>query len=162
MDTNTVSGLLNLISAAVTPVVLISACAALILGINNKHTGVSDRMRALAAEYRHTETPPSRRTQILDQIPIFYRRFWLTWYALGSLYGAVMLFTGTALLIILTRRRLSTGPLITLTLFEIGVVLMFVASCLEILEVAFSLKSLRIEMRDLPSSEPAPAPPSPK
>ncbi|HLV81059.1 MAG TPA: DUF2721 domain-containing protein [Chthonomonadaceae bacterium] len=154
METNTVSGLLDLISAAVTPVVLISACAALILGINNKHTGISDRMRTMAAEYRQAETLPARRRQIYDEILVFRRRFRLTWYALGALYGAVMLFTATTLQIIFTHRRLATGPMSTLALFEAGVVLMFVASCLEIFEVFFSLKSLDIEMRDLPSSPP--------
>src|SRR5579884_2344673 len=156
MGTNTVVGLLDLISAAVTPVVLISACAALILGINNKHTGISDRMRILAAEYRQADTSPSRRRQILDQIPIFFRRFRLTWYALGALYGAVMLFTATTLQIILTHRRLATGPMSTLALFDSGVGFMFVAACMEIVEVILFLASLAIEIRDIPSTEPAP------
>jgi hypothetical protein len=45
---------LSLISAAVTPVVMISACAVLIMGIASKHAGLSDRVRTLASEYRAT------------------------------------------------------------------------------------------------------------
>ena len=154
MDTNTVSGLLNLVSAAVTPVVLISACGALVIGINNKHTGISDRIRLMAAEYRQAETEPTRRRQILDEFPVFHRRFRLTWYALVALYGAVMLFTATTLQIVLTHRRLVSGPMSTLALFDTGVVLMFVASCMEIGEVALSIRTLSIEMRDIPTSPP--------
>ena len=45
-------GLLQLINAAVTPVVMISACATLIIGINTKHSGAADRVREIARRYR--------------------------------------------------------------------------------------------------------------
>src|SRR5438552_10239630 len=97
----TSSALLQLISAAVTPVVMISACAALILGINNKHTGISDRLRNLLVECRNSDTPKERRDQLLEESAVFYRRFRLTLYSLFALYAAVIAFTLTALLLLL-------------------------------------------------------------
>jgi hypothetical protein len=49
------------ISAAVTPVVMISANAILISAISAKHQSMSDRLRALTAEWRNPATPVTRR-----------------------------------------------------------------------------------------------------
>jgi hypothetical protein len=150
MNPGTLSGLLQLLSAAVTPVVMISACAALILGVNNKHSGLSDRLRSIATEYRQPGAPETRRQQIRDQIPVFHQRFLYTWIALWTLYGAVITFTLTVLLIVLTQTRVLTSANGTLSLFILGVVLMLVAAGMEIAEIALAHRSLRIEIRDIP------------
>ena len=158
MDTNSVSGLLSLISSAVTPVVLISACAALIMGTNNKIMVVTDRLRHIAAEYRQAATSPARRQQILEQIPVFYRRYRLSWYAQTLLYVAVTLFITTTLQIILIQRQLTFIPWLSLLFFGIGILLMLVACCLEIREVFLSRRCMEIEIHDLYSPQTVPAP----
>src|SRR5580698_5017740 len=80
-DTGAVASLLHIISAAVTPVVMISACASLLLTINNKHSNISDRMRNLAVELRSGNCTPARRKQVLSEIGVFRRRFSLTYVA---------------------------------------------------------------------------------
>src|SRR5260370_25473130 len=68
------------ISAAVTPVVMISANAILISAITSKHQSMSDRLRALTAEWRNAATPVTRREAIADQLRLFEERLrWVTW-----------------------------------------------------------------------------------
>src|SRR5579862_6452474 len=135
MGAGTSSALLQLISAAVTPVVMISACAALILGINNKHSSIADRIRTSLAESRLPGTQAARRKQLGEQIPLFYRRYLFTWASLVALYVAVMVFTLTTLLLVFTQRRVLTFDSGTLTLFVAGVVLMLAAACFELAEI---------------------------
>lgn len=149
MNSGITSSLLQLISAAVTPVVMISACAALILGINNKHTAISDRIRGFAAECRAANTPATRKAQLEGEACIFYRRFKLTWYALGALYCAVGMFTVMVLLIVFTQRRALTFENGTLFLFILGIVLMMIAALCELIEIRLSLHSLYMDMQDV-------------
>src|SRR6202034_4074165 len=52
MQVNSAQGTMAAIAAAVTPVVMISANAILIGTISSKHQAMSDRVRALTAEWR--------------------------------------------------------------------------------------------------------------
>ncbi len=149
MEPNASAGLLQLISAAVTPVVMISACAGLILGVNNKHTSLSDRIRDAARECRLAITTPDRREQLLEQLAVFHRRFLLTWMSLCALYGATAAFTLTTLLIVFAQRKLAVAGSGTLPFFLLGVGLMLLATCLEVCEIALSTRGLHIEMRGL-------------
>src|SRR5579862_4482129 len=78
------------ISAAVTPVVMISANAILISAISSKHQSMSDRLRALTAEWRNEATPVARREVIAAQVRLFNKRLvWVTW-------SHIVLYTATA------------------------------------------------------------------
>src|SRR5436309_10350926 len=66
---------LTVISAAVTPIVMISAAAALILGLNQKHNSLSERLRQLMAEFRTPQTTAERRANIWEQVILFRLRF---------------------------------------------------------------------------------------
>ena len=157
MNPNVLPVFLQTISAAVTPVVMLSACSTLILGINTKHTGLSDRVRAATMEYRQQETSESRRTQLVQEIGIFHQRFVLTWLALCVLYGAVIFFILTTLLIIVMQNKMRIGSGAPLSLFIFGVALMLCAAFLELGETSLAAKSLRVEMKDiltLPHSAP--------
>ena len=149
MNYGITSSLLQLISAAVTPVVMISACAALILGINNKHTAIADRIRGFGAECRQATTTEARKVQLEKEAGIFFRRFRLTWYALGALYVAVGMFTIMILLIVFTQRRQLSYDNGTLILFIAGIVLMMVASICELIEIRLSIHSLEVDMQDV-------------
>lgn len=157
MNPNLLPVFLQVISAAVTPVVMLSACSTLILGINAKHTALSDRVRAATVEFRQKETADARRSQLVQEVGIFHRRFVFTWLALCALYGAVILFILTTLLIILMQNRMHIGGSGPLSLFVGGVALMLCAALLEFAEIALATKSLHVEMKDiltLPAANP--------
>lgn len=149
MNSGATSALLQLISAAVTPVVLISACAALILGINNKHSAVSDRLRKFAADLRDTSLESDRKTQVSAQISVFFQRFRLTWVSLASLYSAVIAFIVMIFVIILAQQERLHRPAIALSLFFLGIAFMLLAVAAEMLEIRLSIRSLEIELQDV-------------
>jgi len=149
VDPGITSGLLQLISAAVTPVVLISACAALILGVNNKHTAIADRLRTFAAELRGPDRSSDRDAQVSEQIAIFFRRFRLTWMALAVLYGAVVAFVCMILILVLAQKHLLAKPFAALPLFIVGICFMMTATVFEMVEVGLSIDCIKIELRDV-------------
>jgi hypothetical protein len=144
-----VTGLLQLINAAVTPVVLISACAALILGINNKHTAIADRLRLFAAELRANSDSPDRKAQLREQVTIFFQRYRLTWISLASLYSAVISFVLMIAFIILSQKQVLHWEPGVLALFMIGITLTLCAVVCEMLEIRLSIRSLEVELRDV-------------
>src|SRR5207249_1582265 len=74
---NSGQGPMSAIAAAVTPVVMISANAILVSSIGSKHQAMSDRVRALTAEWRDPGTPLERRRSIRAQVLLFQDR--LNW-----------------------------------------------------------------------------------
>ena len=149
-------GLLTLISAAVTPVVMISACATLILGINAKHTGAADRVRDLARRYRdEADSTEEKNAALREQIQIFYRRFLISRTALWLLYIAVAVFIVCILSIVLIQKHFLNSNRAggALWLFIGGVALMLSAVCLEFQEIHLSRRSLFLEVRELVSPE---------
>jgi hypothetical protein len=162
MDNGAVAALLHIISAAVTPVVMISACASLLLTINSKHTNISDRMRAFATELRGGNCTPARREQLLREIAVFHRRFLLIFVAHIAVNLAIGVFILSVIVIIFTQRRLFQSSHPTLALFLSGTALMFVAMCCELWEISLSTRSLSTEMADIVAAhENPPSAPSP-
>ena len=148
MSGGTISSLLGLITAAVTPVVMISAAASLIIGINQKHVALADRLRTLAAAFREPDTTAARRQNIYDQIVLFHRRYaWVT-YAHRWLYAAVVCFIGTVLNITLSARSVSWEWL-TLALFIIGIVIMLGAVAAELIEIHWAKRTVELELQDI-------------
>ena len=147
-------GLLQLINAAVTPVVMISACATLIIGINTKNSGAADRVRELALRYRDAaNATEERKANLREQIQVFYRRFLISRAALWLLYVAVAVFVACILFIVLVQKHFITSQRSggALLLFILGVALMFTAVCLEFQEIYLSRQSLFLEVSDLVS-----------
>lgn len=149
MNPGVASSLLQLISAAVTPVVMISACAALILGVNNKHTAIADRLRLFAADLRSSQASADRKSQIGEQMSVFFHRYRLTWLSLASLYGSVISFILMILVIILAQKRIMHWEPGALLLFVLGIALMLCAVVFEVLEIRLSIRSLEVELRDV-------------
>ena len=145
-------GLLQLISAAVTPVVMISACATIILGINAKHTGAADRVRELATRYRdEAGESEERKANLREQVQVFYRRFLISRASLWMLFMAIAVFIACVLTILASQKRMLSADSGAFFLFLIGVSLMFSAVCLEFAELHLSKRSLFLEVRDLVS-----------
>jgi Protein of unknown function (DUF2721) len=150
MDTS--SGFLALIGAAVTPVVMISACAILISGVGSRHTELSDRIRALAAEYRGTASETPRRAVLFSELRDFMCRSRLTWLAHCFLYLATADFAAAVLATLHALRRSEWGQP-TLTLFIIGCVLLFVALLLMLCELLLAQRTLDREAADIVDRE---------
>jgi hypothetical protein len=150
MDTS--SGFLALISGAVTPVVMISACAILVSGVGSRHTELSDRIRALAAEYRATAAGNPRRQVVRNQLCAFLRRSRLTWLAHCFLYLAAADFAAAVLTALHALRRTGWG-LPTIVVFIFGTVLLLTALLLMLGELRLAQTTLEWEAKDILNSK---------
>ena len=143
-------GPLQIVAAAVTPVVMVSATAILITGVNARYIAVSDRMRNLTREAREAATAVTRRAAIQRQMRIFQRRVHLVSWAARLLYIAVAVFMTVALLISAAPWR---GNLLVATLpfFLIGIMLIMVAIACQIVELQESNRTIFLESEDVMS-----------
>lgn len=144
---DTVAGLLHVISAAVTPVVMISACATLMLAINSKHSNLAERIRLLAAELRGGTASKARQMQIRDETSILAHRYHYTYSSHVLLNCAAVVFIVMVPLIALTQHGIFRGAMPTLVLFMCGAALMLLAMVCEVIEISLSLRSIRIELQ---------------
>ncbi len=139
--------LLQLITAAVTPVVMVSVSATLILGINSKHQSVAERIRSLTGEFRLPATGEERRKSISRQMILFQRRLFYVSTAQLLLYLAIAIFLASVIVIILSNTRSSWTPA-AFGLFLAGVFLMIVAVILEFQELRLASRTLGLEMQE--------------
>src|SRR2546421_5706165 len=122
---------LNVVATAVTPVVMVSATAILISGVNSRYIAISDRVRALAGEYRKESTALERCRTIRRQMIVFHRRLHLVSWAARVLYAAVGCFVTVSLLISMSvSKRILQGA--TLAMFLIGLTLIALAIVLQL------------------------------
>ena len=143
-----VNDAVQVLTAAVTPVVLVSATAILISGINSRYISISDRLRSLAHEYRDPSCSPERRVIITREIITFRHRMHLMSWAVRSLYAAVGAFIVDALLISATLwRQMLAG--VTLPLFMAGILLVLFALVCQLLELRSSDRTIAIELSDI-------------
>jgi hypothetical protein len=136
------------ITAAVTPVVMISANAILIGTISAKHQSMSERVRLLTAEWRLHTTPVTRRETIAGQLRLFDERLrWITWShiilyaATGCFIAMVMVIAASPALQVLSGSSL--GLLIA------GVTLIFAGIVLELLDLAKAQTTVQMEVQDI-------------
>jgi len=149
------SHLLNLISTAVTPIVLISATAILLSNHTNKYNNISTQMRALTHEYRDRETSEKRRATLRRQLNFYGRRIHAMWLASICLYTALLCF----LLTVLSLLAVSTTSLARLDwVGEIGLcgglLLLFVTVICELTEVRLATRTSQEEMFDVLNADP--------
>jgi hypothetical protein len=144
-------GTMAAIAAAVTPVVMISANAILIGAISSKHQAMSDRLRALTAEWRSTDLAPARRDSIRRQVQLFNARIAWIGRAHFLLYVATACFLAMVLVIALTPVVASLPELeaLSLPLLLGGVLLMLVAISLELLDLRKARATIEIESREI-------------
>jgi hypothetical protein len=142
---------LQVLAAAVTPVVLVSATAILIAGVNSRYIAIADRMRMLAREYRDELCPIARRAVITEEIQTFRKRIVLVAWAVRVLYTAVGCFITDVVIISATAWR-SALESATLPFFVLGITLILISIALELIELHISARTIRTEIRDIPSS----------
>jgi Protein of unknown function (DUF2721) len=138
---------LGVLAAAVTPVVMVSATAILISGVNSRYISISDRMRSLAHEYRDAKST-ERRAVIASQMTVFRRRVALVSWAVRTLYAATGCLVSIALLISATLWR-QMLVWITLPLFLLAIFLIVVAIICELLELQASNRTISLETKDV-------------
>ncbi len=139
---------LRIVTTAVTPVVMVSATAILLSGVNARYLAVSDRIRALSHEYRTEHITAARRENIREQMVIFHHRMDLVSWSSRILYLAICCFISVALLICLsTWRHMLTA--VTLPIFGLGVLMVGTAVVLQLLEVQASRKTIDLEASEV-------------
>ena len=129
---------------------MVSASAVLILGINSKHQSMSERIRALSAEFRTAGVSEKRKTVIARQIVCFRRRVRYAAAAHRLLYVAIVLFL-LMMLLILAPENLSY-PAAAYTLLVFGIATMLLAVACEFLELWSANQTLELEYDDIPVS----------
>jgi ABC-type siderophore export system fused ATPase/permease subunit len=139
---------LRIVTAAVAPVVMVSATAVLISGVNSRYISISDRVRTLTHEYRGDGIDAVRKMNIQQQVVIFQYRMKLVSWASRLLYAAVACFIAVALLICLSTLR-QTLTYVTFPLFVGGVALAGVAILLQLLEIQASHKTIDLEASEV-------------
>ena len=139
---------LQLVATAVTPVVLVSATAILISGVNSRYIAIADRIRSLTAEYRNPSTADVRCASIDRQLPKYQIRVRLVSWAIRGLNLAAVCFVAMALIISATlwRKMLAVA---TVPLFITGILLLMFAIVCELLELQVANRTLAAEIADI-------------
>lgn len=156
MPGNEGSFLLTAIAAAVTPVVMISTCATLLISMTNKQMTLGTHIRALTAEYRADACPEPRRAMILVQLDRIRLRYGHVARSSVWLYAAALCFVMTVLTITLSRHFLASPEWTraSLYMFEVGIVLMLGAGVEQFIETRLARGTTDLEMRDVLRLEP--------
>lgn len=149
------SHLLNLISTAVTPIVLISATAILLSNHTNKYNNISTQMRALTHEYRDKATSEARRATLRRQVNFYQRRIHAMWVASICLYSSLLCFLATVLsLLVISATSLSRLGLVGEISLCAGLTLLFVTVICELVEVRLAVHTSQEEMFDVLNADP--------
>jgi hypothetical protein len=145
---------LSVVTSAVAPVVMVSATAILISGVNSRYISISDRVRNLTREFRQDNPSAERRSNIRSQMVIFHRRLHLVSWAARVLYAAAGCFVSVALLIGASAWRQGMDA-ITLPIFLVGLTLTIAAIIFQVLELQGSNATIDLESADVLKDESA-------
>ena len=142
----------TVISAMITPAVLISACGALILATSDRLSKAITRTREIsdalvprpgdAENHRREE----ERRMLFTQLDFVTTRSRLLQRSLSRLYGAVALFVGTSVAIGLVPVMSGTFSIVPIALGLTGAGLLLYAAFLLIKESRFALAAVNAEM----------------
>ncbi len=147
METPTV----DLIATAVAPIVMVSATGLLFIGVQTKNPHLADRVRDLMREYREAISckDTERREATVAQIVLFERRIRLSQRALESLYGAIVSFVMTTLLLAVApwTGQTAVPSAVTAGIFIFGTASLLLALVLEFLEMRAGLSTIAIATR---------------
>lgn len=146
MDHLTLQQLIPVIQTATGPVILISGVGLVLLSLTNRYGRINDRARLLIRELPDATT--SQREQVIRQLQIIHRRARITRIAILLATTSVLL-AGLLILVLFTAALLDaeTGALVVL-IFMACVASLVLSLLLFLLELHFSLKALRVELRE--------------
>jgi hypothetical protein len=143
---NNLSSTLGVLSAMITPAVLIMACGSLILTTSTRLIRAIDRVREIMVIVESEGPADARQQMLLDQVGRSTRRARILQHALSQLYAAIGMFVATSISIGLV--SLVHVPLgwIPLTLGLFGACLLFSASMMLIYESRIAIRATYAEM----------------
>jgi len=142
---------LDLLTAMITPAVLISACGTLIFSTSARLARIVDRVRQLTMAmdtlYAGAEGDflEERRAEVERQLSIHARRARLIQWSLTSYYISLGLFVGAAVVIAVVA-FLNVVVWLPATLGILGTLALFYASVLLINETRLAVRSINLEM----------------
>jgi len=147
------SSALTVLSAMITPAVLILACGSLILTTSNRLTRVVDRVRELSKEIEALAEDPrdeafldEKRDMLFGLMERAIHRARLLQQALTRLYIALSTFVATSVAIGVVALTQTNFAIVALVLVFIGAGLMLASSVMLILESRIGLNSVYAEM----------------
>jgi Protein of unknown function (DUF2721) len=145
---------LSLLSAMITPTVLISAAGLLILSTSNRLARIVDRTRALgtALEAR-TPVPTERGVEMERQLALYARRGRLIQIALASFYVSLSLFVAATISIGLVA-LLPVSAWLPTALGIAGTLVLFYGCVMLIGETRLALRSVGSEMAKIATRAP--------
>jgi hypothetical protein len=147
METSTV----DVIATAVAPIVMVSATGLLFIGVQTKNLHLADRVRELMRDYREARScnDTEGRETISAQIVLFERRIRLSQRALELLYGAIVSFVTTTLLLAVASwmRPTAMPSAVAAGIFILGIASLLLALVLEFLEMRAGLSTIMIATR---------------
>ncbi|MCG3163625.1 MAG: hypothetical protein JMDDDDMK_05066 [Acidobacteria bacterium] len=142
---------LNVLSAMITPAVLISACGTLVFSTSTRLARIVDRVRDLSQTIEHLskdeviDFPDDRRAEVDRQIAIHVRRGRLIQRSLTSFYISLSMFVAASVAIgfVSVFNRAAWAPN---TLGIVGTVFLFYGCVMLIAETRLALRSVNSEM----------------
>jgi threonine/homoserine/homoserine lactone efflux protein len=142
---------LNVLTAMITPAVLISACGTLIFSTATRLARVVDRVRELSRQIEQlcggalTELPDERRAEVERQLAAHAERSRLIQRSLTSFYLALGLFVATTVSLGVVG-VIDRGAWVPTVLGIVGTVVLFYGSMLLIAETRVALRAVNDEM----------------
>jgi Protein of unknown function (DUF2721) len=144
---------LAVLTAMITPAVLISACGALIFSTSTRLGRVIDRVRTLSQMFEQVARDPEkddmadeRRTLIFSQLDRQTSRARLIQRAMTSFYTALGLFMASMVAIAIASAAFRNFTWVAVALGVAGVLVMLYASVLLIIESRMALSAIMSEM----------------
>jgi hypothetical protein len=143
---------ISVLSAMITPAVLISACGSLILATSDRLSKAVMRTREISsaliprANDQRSEGREEERRMLFTQLDFVTTRSRLLQRALSRLYGALAFFVGTSVSIGLVAITSSAFTIVPIALGLVGAGLLLYAAFLLIQESRFALAAVNEEM----------------
>lgn len=144
----------TVLSAMITPAILISACGSLVLSTSNRLGRVVDRVRALSESFEKLSNElATKNNESLDKQNLFYeqlntltKRASLLQHTLTFLYLAISIFVTTSVFIGVASLWFESNGFVSILLGLIGTVFLLCAALLLILEAQIAVSSTYKEM----------------
>ena len=140
------------IQYVLSPAVMVSASALLLLGIQNKFSNLANRFRALNHEKRVISQKPHRETleeerlvSLSAQIHRLMRRAFYVKNAITLTYCAILCFTGTSILIFSNIYTSFQMLYFAIAVFLLGLLAVFISAILMILETRLFYMVISLE-----------------
>lgn len=139
---------LQRITVAMTPAVMVSACALVALGLDNQVARMALRVRDLVREHRALPAADERRALLRVQVDAFDERHLILTRALMLDYGALLSFVLTSFLVLLSA-LLPVPSAVPMALFTLGVAMMGAMAVFVMISMGRARRALTVERGEL-------------